>query len=514
MKKTLLYFLLCLVVIACKNSNENTEEPAARTEVDLAYFFTKAPEFEVIENPSGKNPLAVKINFKTGIGTKITVKVDGKLPVEKTFDGFSFSHSVPVIGLYAQTKNTITLTLEDSTNCYATKQFTVYTPPIRDYIPDVTIVKADTANMVSGWTFAEVAIGQNGSFFSTPFIFDPNGDIRWIWYAASGDQQWAFEVENGLLRSGGLGAINYFNYVGENVKRISLEYPALHHDLQLGNNGNYLAIVNYPYSKPIHVNGQVLNATDDYVMELNRNGGIVRAWDLADVLDVQRVLIPTGADWFHANSVWWDAPTETLVVSGRHQGIVGLDINNKLKWILASRSGWSDSSGPLNQGPSVKSKLLTAVNAQGVAYGSEVQNGTQVAADGFEWPWLQHAVMVMPNGNLLCFDNNIGRTASNAGDPYSRAVEYKVDPVKMTVQQVWQYKNNFSSTIVSDVDYDEASKHRFITSGVDGYIIELNENNEEVFRAKLHFKNKLGNGQMAWGQFDLMYRSERLPLYF
>ena len=34
-----------------------------------------------------------------------------------------------------------------------------------------------------------------------------------------------------------------------------------------------------------------------------------------------------------------------------------------------------------------------------------------------------------------------------------------------------------------------------------------------VFEAVIEFKNQLGSGEIAWGDFDLVYRSERLPLY-
>ena len=34
-----------------------------------------------------------------------------------------------------------------------------------------------------------------------------------------------------------------------------------------------------------------------------------------------------------------------------------------------------------------------------------------------------------------------------------------------------------------------------------------------VFEARIHFKNLLSSGDRSWGNLDLVYRSERLPIY-
>jgi hypothetical protein len=34
-----------------------------------------------------------------------------------------------------------------------------------------------------------------------------------------------------------------------------------------------------------------------------------------------------------------------------------------------------------------------------------------------------------------------------------------------------------------------------------------------VFEAAIHFKNSLSSGELAWGQFDLVYRSDRMLIY-
>jgi hypothetical protein len=49
----------------------------------------------------------------------------------------------------------------------------------------------------------------------------------------------------------------------------------------------------------------------------------------------------------------------------------------------------------------------------------------------------QHTARILPDGHLLIFDN--GWTHS---PPASRAVEYVLDPVRMTATMVWQYSAN------------------------------------------------------------------------
>ena len=51
----------------------------------------------------------------------------------------------------------------------------------------------------------------------------------------------------------------------------------------------------------------------------------------------------------------------------------------------------------------------------------------------------QHAVRRLPNGNITMFDNG---TFHNTAEPFSRAVEYKLDEKAMTATQVWEYHHN------------------------------------------------------------------------
>ena len=49
----------------------------------------------------------------------------------------------------------------------------------------------------------------------------------------------------------------------------------------------------------------------------------------------------------------------------------------------------------------------------------------------------QHSPKILPNGNLLVYDNGTGKD-----DQESRAVEYKLDPVAKTATMVWEYRHD------------------------------------------------------------------------
>jgi arylsulfate sulfotransferase len=93
----------------------------------------------------------------------------------------------------------------------------------------------------------------------------------------------------------------------------------------------------------------------------------------------------------------------------------------------------------------------------------------------------------------------------------------------MTFRQVWQYGEErgaaFYSSNISDVDHLPDTGNRLIMPGnVYGadrraFVTEVTYPSQAVvFEAIIHFKDMLGNG-MGWGQIDLVYRSERMPIY-
>ena len=193
------------------------------------------------------------------------------------------------------------------------------------------------------------------------------------------------------------------------------------------------------------------------MIKIDRNtGSVITEWDLKNTLDENRTtwtgtVLSSPIDWFHGNGLIEDED-ENIIVTGRTQGAVKYDKNKNLKWIVATHNGWDTS----RLGTFPNQFLLQPLDANDQPItDTSVLNGHTNHPD-FEWPWYPHAPKLMPNGNLILFDNGDNRNYSTA-IKYSRAVEYEIDEQNMTIKQVWSYgKANGLETysrIVSDVDY-------------------------------------------------------------
>ena len=191
---------------------------------------------------------------------------------------------------------------------------------------------------------------------------------------------------------------------------------------------------------------------------------------------------------------------------------------------MSPHQGWGKA-GVNGEGFETSNYLLTAVDEQGTSYSDSVQLGLSRTVS-FDWPWGQHAAMVLPNGNIFCYDNGWYRNFSWNGDDdsYSRAVEYEVDHENQTVRQVWQYGEERGSEIysgnISDVDLMPVTGNRLICPGNInlpdnrlGMIIEVTyPQSLVVFEAKINYANIFSTGS-GWEEADLIYRSERIQLY-
>ena len=83
------------------------------------------------------------------------------------------------------------------------------------------------------------------------------------------------------------------------------------------------------------------------------------------------------------------------------------------------------------------------MNATQAPYADAVQLGNQAAgtasAPEFDWPFGQHSPALLPNGDLLLFDNGASRHFAGFCGSFSRAVIYRVDETAMTTRQIGQF---------------------------------------------------------------------------
>ncbi len=89
--------------------------------------------------------------------------------------------------------------------------------------------------------------------------------------------------------------------------------------------------------------------------------------------------------------------------------------------------------------------------------------------------------MLTGDGTLLLYDNGNHRTSPFDGqtplldsESFSRAVEYEIDDVAMTVEQVWEYGENITDTLftpfIGDADWQPTSGNVVITYGAVSFV--------------------------------------------
>ncbi|MGC4059258.1 MAG: aryl-sulfate sulfotransferase [Chitinophagaceae bacterium] len=480
---------------------------------------TEITDQKVVLNPGGYAPLSCSIDLKTNKLTRATIRVSGKhgsnSDVVKVFDELDSIHHLDVLGLYAAYQNTVELDLYDIDNHLLGKSaIWVQTEAAPTVLPQITINKSSAAqrpgmNLVSYWGKNETRNGQ------VPFIFDEYGDLRWYLDFNTHPALKNLVYDDGMerLRNGNWyfgdissGQIYEVDMMGNilNTWPLQANGYTFHHEVYEKPDGNFLVTVTK--------NG--LATVEDHIIEIDRNTkAIINVWDLRQSLQPSRnTLTADISDWIHVNAVWYDETDNTILVSGRTQGVVKLDQGNHVVWILGPHRGW----GIAGDGTDLSTKLLTPLDATGNKItDTSVLNGW-TNDPGFEWNWYQHAIKKNQAGHYTMFDNGDNRNFSGFGT-YSRALEFAIDPVNRTVQQVWSYGKSRGaetfSRIVSDVDFYPDVNHVIFSPGasvdVAGYygkIVELDYSSQAIlFEATLRLAGNL--------TIITHHRTERLSLY-
>jgi len=215
-------------------------------------------------------------------------------------------------------------------------------------------------------------------------------------------------------------------------------------------------------------------------------------------------------DWFHLNTILWD--NGNVILSGRHiSAVAKIDWpSGEIQWILASPYGWPKE---------YQKYLLTPLENQAE----------------FEWPYWQHAPIFLPDQDnnpdttdILLFDNGTVRFGEadvleklrtdnfSAIERYSRLVQYRINELAGTIEQIWQYGkergvelysercgnimqlsngNRIGMFLVENGDVKHPASHSVIS--------EVDESGNLIWEAML----TSSTGQL------LEYRAERLSLY-
>ena len=466
---------------------------------------------DLVLNPTGYAPLAARLSFHTASGGTTTVVVHGRhgaaSDVVQRYHDTDTTHTVPVLGLYADYANQVDVTFTAENGWLVEKTaLTITTGPLPPNLP--TAIAVTTATPTGLGANLTLVSNFSASNPQVPLVVDNYGDIRWVLDYRTHPvlQHLTYDCGISRLRNGNYlfgdkttSQLHEVDALGELLNTWTMPGYTFHHEVVEKPDGNFLVTVNK--SGSTHPDGSP--TIEDVVLELSRTSGtITHEWDLKELLDENRhALEPDPVDWAHVNAVAYDPADNTVVISARFQGVVKVGYDDRIVWLLAPHKGW----GSNRRGEDLNRFLLTPLDAAGqLIPDAEVALGNTNHAS-FEWNWYQHSPARMPNGDWLLFDNGTHRNFDPNPGTYSRAVAFRIDPVKKTVQQAWAYGKERGaetySAIVSRVEFlPEVNHVRFCpgyqvptATGAGGKIIEIDyATRQPVFELSLTTGNGFG----------------------
>ena len=352
-------------------------------------------------------------------------------------------------------------------------------------------------------------------------IYDTKGEIRWYMEPSS------IYNNNDIYRAGIMmgfrqnkdGAFTWgygqryvkYDLMGREIfnRRLPDGYNDFSHAMDAMQNGHYL--VRVASSDHVRADGKHVRTVRDVIIEVDQNGNVVDEWRLFDILDPYRdnvlkvldqgavclnidasqagktlsaeqlaeqdksdkfgdiVGSGAGRNWVHVNSVDYDPTDDSIIISSRHQSaLIKIGRDKKVKWIMGSPEGWKKT---------FADKVLKPVDSKG----NPIKCEGSKCEGGFDWTWTQHTGWRVDSKSdkniftLSVFDNGDARGMEQPPLPdmkYSRAVIYKINQKKMTVEQIWQYGEErghaWYSPVTSLTEYMPDKNSGFVYSATAG----------------------------------------------
>lgn len=372
-------------------------------------------------NPYGIAPLSAIILFTSAAPMAVKIHIEGKTKnacIDAEFSEYAVEHIIPIYGLYPGKVNMLSIQGIEKGGKIKEHHIEIPTEELGHGFENISLITytRDENQYAFGLNFCYTGLECQGM----KMAYDINGDIRWyftevfsepakylsnssVWFAKQGAgdgyQKEAFIYE--------------YNLLGRILSVYCSPYGA-HHDIQFTAKNTMLVLGNslhIRYDKLVEIDletGCILGVNDyKQILQRTRNVGVIYS----------------NADWLHANAVI--EHKGDFIISGNTQSsIVKHDRSGSIKWIFAESSGY---------GTYWKQFLLKPIG------------------NGFEYPYNQHAIEVLPDRgknphevDILLFDNGSSRNIQEHKDSalhplYSRMVHYRIDEKKKTVRQIWEY---------------------------------------------------------------------------
>ncbi|MEQ1505538.1 MAG: aryl-sulfate sulfotransferase [Myxococcota bacterium] len=420
--------------------------------------------------------LAARLDVTTDVATTAVLTIDGPEGIrDVAFPRADTAHALPVLGLRPDTTYTVSAVLTDADGAtVAVGPFDVDSGPTPTPFPEIVDTLVDPARMEPGFTLVPTTLDGGGWIVALDAELVPvyaqaiSGDINGVTLTTDGN--WAM-VEGFTLRIADVWGATVRRWTQTPTEPVDVAVPFddFHHELVTQPDGTvwtltyeHVQIDDYPQS---YQNPEVLGPAEirnDMVVHLAADGTILGQWPMLDLMDHHHIGFdglapsPSGAlDWVHTNALQYDAETDEITLSMRHQDAVirFSAATGALKWIFGSPYGWA---------PEFQPYLLTPT-------------------EDFVWPTHQHGIEIDPDGTLRMFDNgNDDRStpyhASGQGREYSRLFEVKIDEAAKTVTPLGEFGDTATGPLfaisLGNADKLPITGNRLATWGTTPRIIE------------------------------------------
>ncbi len=436
--------------------------------------FKTAPK--VSPNPNTSAPLAAIVRFVAGEAVSTAIDVSGGGRKWRASFGAERdpAQGLPVLGLRPGVRYQLRVSIRNAAGATAAAPaplaFTAPALPAEPDFPPVAPRVSEAGQVEPGITILSVrrqggAGGGAGGAGRRPGAAPAESEFATgygllLGLDAAGEVVWYYRTNKRIsdfkrLRNGNLVYLTADNRAVEidalgNVRgewyakgrpegsseALPVDTLTFHHAVEEASNGNLIVlgseirqIENYYTSETDPAAPRARQKVKgDEIVEFRRDGEVVWRWRALDHLDPFRLGyltfnqywvvrgFPDTRDWSHGNGLYYDAESGAVLLSLRQQSAI-LKLarpSGKIEWILGEPGGWPAKLRPL---------LLQPEGA-------------------IRWFWHQHGPSLTPHGSVLVFDNNINQARpfeppAPPAKSFTRAVEYRIDPARKTVREVW-----------------------------------------------------------------------------
>jgi hypothetical protein len=382
----------------------------------------------VAVTPNPNNVLSALVSFRAEGADSARVMIVGEnFPLDSTpyYPVKAGVDTIPLLGLRPSTRYGQVVQLIGASRSGASDTVFYATHPLPALLEHLSITTTGTGG--PGFTLTSVQVGGNTV---VAVAFDSAGTIRWYREfpgveTVSGDLKQQpngnFTLYHGLSFGSQHTEGEYIevNPAGDSVRAITLSPPRYldNHELLLttGADGQERQHFFFYDHRPIDLSFVGVPATiplaGHHLVRLRGDGSTEFEWSAWDHIAPEEWIEPPKPDpinpgepdYDHPNSLGFDLDGN-YIVSFRHLGQV-VKINastGEMMWRLGGvKNEFTFVNDPLN---------------------------------GFS---AQHSARILPNGNLLLYDNG-----TRHDPPESRAVEYALDTAKKTATLVWQFRHS------------------------------------------------------------------------